>query len=76
MINNIQKYNLNNLLGYKELTIPLYFKNITQPQHHVFLRKKIVNFFEQHVSINKVLNELSMGRSNLVTLLHHINIKI
>ncbi len=76
VINNIQKHNLNNLLGYKELTTPLYFKNITQPQHHVFLRKKIINFFEKHVSINKVLNELSMRRSNLVTLLHHINIKI
>ena len=39
-----------------------------------FVRKSLI--FEQHVSINKVLNELSMGRSNLVTLLHHINIKI
>lgn len=76
VINNIQKHNLNNLLGYKELTIPLYFKDIPQPQHHVFLREKIINFFEQHVSINKVLNELSMRRSNLVTLLPKINIEI
>ncbi|MEC2390015.1 hypothetical protein BK709_01030 [Bacillus thuringiensis serovar shandongiensis] len=76
VINNIQKQKLNDLLGYKELTIPLYFKNTSQPQKHVFLREKVIRFFDQYVSINKVLNELSMRRSNLVTLLHNINIKI
>ncbi|MCU5515503.1 hypothetical protein OCF62_13085 [Bacillus wiedmannii] len=76
VINNIQKHKLNDLLGYRELTIPLYFKNTPQPQQHVFLHEKIINFFEQHVCISKVLNELSMQRSNLVTLLPNINIKI
>lgn len=76
VINNIQNDNISEMLGYKELEIPLYFKDISLPQQHVFIRQKVFNFFEDHVTVNDVLKELSMGRSNLLSLLQSINIKI
>ena len=64
------------VIGYKQLDFPLFFKDESLSQYKVFDKQKVKSFFENHVPVSKYLDETKTQRSNFLTLINNKNISI